>query len=304
MTDTVTALEARTPSPIIFLLGPPGAGKSSFGSRACKELELEFLDLGAAPVAEPAAMDIRSDPERLSRILADRAADVIELPWRLQHDRKALVLARKSGVSLLLWAHPEDLHARSGCDEPLLTPVPRLKVRGGFGRKGTGCREFRRLDRACDETLILVGLPFEEAAEVVRDCIAAIREESGLSPTEREGLDVWAEDWRQDHSTSSHVTKVIVDAMARYLAHLRASGRSPRTVSAIRSDLNAAGHLVLMYDALKGERVLEHFGTPPWELEFERKFTDSPALVSRYHRSLTDFARFLRESGELPNDDG
>lgn len=27
--------------PIIFLLGPPGAGKTTLGSRACKELGLE-----------------------------------------------------------------------------------------------------------------------------------------------------------------------------------------------------------------------------------------------------------------------
>jgi len=43
---------------------------------------------------------------------------------------------------------------------------------------------------------------------------------------------------------------------------------------------------------------------PPWDFEFERKFTDRPALVERYRRSLEGFARFLRESGSLPQDDG
>ena len=304
VTDTGPVIETRAPSPIIFLLGPPGAGKSALGRRACKELGLKFLDLAAKPAADPTTEGIRSDIERFSRVIEDRAADVIELPWPLQHERKALVMTRKLGVPLLLWAHPEDMQARSGREERLFTPVPRLKIRGGFGRNGTGCREFRHLDRACDETLILVDLPFEEAAEAVRDCIAAIREESDASPAEREGLDGWVEDWRQDHGANPRVTKVIVDAMARYLAHLRSTGGSPRTLSGIRSDLNAAGHLVLMYDAPKGARVLECFDGPPWTFEFKRKFTDSPALVARYRRSLEGFARFLRERGELPKDDG
>jgi len=93
--------------------------------------------------------------EWLSRIIADRAVDEIEFPWELQHERKALHLARTSGVPLLLWAHPEDMQARSGRNEPLFTPVPRLKIRGGFGRNGTGCCEFRHLDRACGESLLV-----------------------------------------------------------------------------------------------------------------------------------------------------
>ena len=164
-----TAVPEDHSSPIIILLGPPGVGKSALGRRACSELGLEFLDLGAAPVAATVVDGRRSDLERLTRIVADCAADVVELPWELQHDRQALVLARKSGVPLLLWAHPEDMQARSGRNEPLFTPVPRLKIRGGFGRNGTGCREFRHLDRACGDTLLLVDLPLDEAAKVVRD---------------------------------------------------------------------------------------------------------------------------------------
>jgi hypothetical protein len=282
----------RTPSPIIFLLGPPGAGKSTLGSWVCKELGLVFFDLGEA------------DLGRLSRIVADRAADVIALPWELQHERQVLAFARRSGVALLLWAHPQDMQARSGHNERLFTPVPRLKIRGGFGRNGTGCREFRHLYRACGEALLLVGLSLEESVEAVRDRIADIREEKAETPTEREGLGVWVEDWRHDHGASPRVTKVIVDAMARYLAHLRTTGISPRTRSGVCSDLNAAGHLVAMYDAPKGKRNLECFDGPPWELEFEHKFSDSPALVARYRRSLEGFARFLRDSGDLPNHDG
>ena len=54
-------------TPIVFLLGPPGVGKSALGSWACKEMGLEFVDLAEA------------DLERLSRVVADRAADVVEL---------------------------------------------------------------------------------------------------------------------------------------------------------------------------------------------------------------------------------
>ena len=299
MTATDLPVEA-TLRPMIFLLGPPGAGKTVFGGRACKELGLRFRDLADAPVAVPADA---GDLDRLSRLVADRAADVIELPWPLQQERKALVLARRSGVPLLLWAHPEDMQARSGHAEPLFTPVPRLKIRGGFGRHGTGCREFRHLDRACGETLLLVDLSFEEAAQVVKDGIAEIREEDEASPAEREGLAGWEDDWRQDHDASPRVSRVIIDAMVRYLAHLRTRGGSPRTLSGVRSDLNAAGHLVLMYDAPRGKRILEHFDGPPWEFEFERKLTDSQALVARYRRSLEGFAHFLKGCGDSPKDD-
>jgi hypothetical protein len=140
---------------------------------------------------------------------------------------------------------------------------------------------------------------------VVKGCIAEIRDEHcrQASPAEREGLSGWVEDWRHDHNASPRVANAIVDAMARYLIHLRTRGVSPRTLSSVCSDLNAAGSLVLMYDAPKGKRVVEHFAQPPWEFEFTRKFSDRPNLVARYRRSLEGFARFLRASGELPQDD-
>ena len=130
-----------------------------------------------------------------------------------------------------------------------------------------------------------------------------IRKLSEAPPAEREGLAGWEEDWRHDHGASPRVTKVIIDAMARYLSHLRTQGSSPRTLSSVCADLNAAGHLVLMYDAPRGNRILVYFDEPPWEFEFRRKFTDTPTLVARYRRNLEGFAHFLRESGELPMDD-
>ena len=64
----------------------------------------------------------------------------------------------------------------------------------------------------------------------------------------------------------------------------------------------AARHLVLMYDAPKGKRVLEYFDGPPWTFEFKRKFTDNPNILARYGRSLEGFARFLKESGDIVDD--
>jgi hypothetical protein len=150
---------------------------------------------------------------------------------------------------------------------------------------------------------MLVDLALEEAAEALRDCVAEIREENHAPPAEREGLAGWVEDWHQQHGATPQVTKVIVDAMARHLAHLRATGTSPRTLTGVCADLNAAGQLVVMYGMLEANRLMEQFAAPPYPFEFERKVTDHPALVARYCRNLDGFARFLRERGELPNGD-
>lgn len=182
------------------------------------------------------------------------------------------------------------MQARSGRVERLFTPVPRLEVRGGFGRTVTGCREFGA-STGLPQDAAPRGPVARRGAEILTDCIAEVRE---ASPTEREGLDEWAESWHQDFGANPRVTRVIVDAMARYLAHLRASGGSPRALSAVRSDLNAAGYLVSKYDAPKGKNALGYFLEPPWVFEFERNVTDNPTLVARYQRNLEKFALFLR----------
>lgn len=275
------------PAPIVLLAGPHGSGKSGLGSRACAALGLRFLDLASLPLPEQ-----RARLEAWARRKEDEPpADVVALPVELQAQTGALRLARRVGVLLGLWAHPLEMQARSGRAEPLFTPARGLTTHGGFGREGTRCPEFRRLDRACDSLLFLRGLSLEEAVRELRD---ALREER-RTPLQREGdPDGWATAWREDYEADPRAAKLLARTMSDHLDHLRAQGASPRTLTGIESDLDAAASLVFAYHAPKGKRVLDHFQDVPCELEYGRRFSDSPAAMERYRRSLEGLARFLQ----------
>ena len=282
--------------PLIFLIGPPGSGKSSLGKEVCQNLELRFVDLSTPEINEKSLL---SQKEMLTEVINKRSADVIALPWSLQEDKGVQKLARRFGVMLLLWAHPLDMQARSGHSEPFFTPSPRIKTKGGFGRNGTGCREFRRLDNASDEVLILVGSSFDEAADELQEYIVSIREEGSESPIVRAGLSSLVDDWHQDYDISKDIVTIIVHAMARYILYLRSEGKSSRTLSGVYSDLEAAGMLVISYDyptKAKAAEILDLFSAPPWTIEFKRKFSDSPNAIARYERNLKGFARFLKSA--------
>ncbi len=283
--------------PMIFLGGPPGSGKTTVGAKACQNLELRFIDFSTPEINE---RPLSSQKEILTEAINNESAEVIALPWSLQEDRSVQKLIRRLGVLLLLWAHPLDMQARSGHLEPLFTPSPRIKTKGGFGRNGTGCREFRRLYNAADEVLLLPGSSFDEAVDDLESYIADIREEALEPPVVRAGLSDWVNDWYEDYDISKDIIKIIVDAMARYILYLRSKGKSPRTLSGVYSDLQAAGMLVMSYDDPEegtASEILDLFSSPPWTIEFKRKFSDSPNAMARYERNLEGFADFL----ESPN---
>ncbi len=284
---------------MIFLTGPPGAGKTALGRNVCAELGLKFLDFSHPTNAE-------AERQALEAAIKDRSAAVIALSWSLQQHPAVLALTRRSGVVLLLWAHPLDMQTRSGYLQPLFTPAKKLKTRGGFGRNGTRCREFRHLDRACHETLMLVDAPLEKAAEDLKNYILWIGRMQSEPPAVQEGLITWVKDWQGDFNANRQAAEIIVDAMARYTIHLKSQGVSSRKLSGVYSDLDAAGMLVMMYDAPKGKnakRILRNFYGPPWAFEFKRKFSDSSSAITRYERNLEGFTRFLQQSGLLPKED-
>ncbi|WP_321416939.1 AAA family ATPase [uncultured Desulfobacter sp.] len=282
--------------PMIFLCGPPGSGKTTVGAKACQNLELRFIDLSTPEIDEK---PLSSQKEICMEAINNRSADVIALPWSFQEDRSVRKWIRSLGALLLLWAHPLDMQARSGRSEPLFTPSPRIKTKGGFGRNGTGCREFRRLNNAADEVLLLIGRSLDEAVDDLEGYIVDIRQEALEPPMVRAGLSDWVDDWYEDYDVRKDIINIVVDAMARYILYLQSEGKSPRTLSGVYSDLQASGMLVMSYDYPEEgttSEILDLFSFPPWTIEFKRKFSNSPNAIARYERNLEGFANFLKSS--------
>lgn len=289
-----TRVSQRHDAPMVFLVGPPGSGKSALGRRICTELGLRFVDL----------VDDGSTDAALQELVRARGADVVTLPWAPARDARWLDLCRRSGEAVALWAHPLDMQARSGHAESLFTPVKRLRTRGGFGRSGTGCSEHRHLERACEHMLLLVGLSEEVAAQELKALVEDLRSPKELLPAERERLLGWCGNWRDDFSADTRACEILVDAMARFTMHLKARGTSPRTMSGVYRDLNAAGFLVMCCDAPKEKAVLDSFGSGASEYEFRRKISDSPRALARFRSTWDAFGTFLRDSGMLDGGDG
>jgi hypothetical protein len=295
LVEATSGAEGRTrvsqphDAPLVFLVGPPGSGKSVLGRRVCTPLGLRFVDL----------VDDGSTDAVLQELVRARSADVVTLPWAPARDVHWLDLCRRSGETVALWAHPLDMQARSGHSESLFTPVKRLRTRGGFGRSGTGGSEYRHLERTCGHVLLLVGLSEEIAAQELKALVDDLRSPEELSPAERERLLGWCGNWRDDFNADVRACEILVDAMARFTMYRKARGTSPRTMSGIYRDLNAAGFLVMCCDAPKGKDVLDSFGSGPSKYEFRRKISDSPHALARFRSTCDAFGRFLRDSGML-----
>ena len=65
---------------MIFLAGPPGAGKTVLGNKVCAELNLRFIDFSNS--SKPQAID--AEMQALEAAIEDHSADVIALSWGLQ----------------------------------------------------------------------------------------------------------------------------------------------------------------------------------------------------------------------------
>ena len=272
---------------IIFLAGPPGSGKSSLGRRVCDELGLDFVDI---PDGEGARVEVDA-------VIRTGSAQVVALPWPLIGDRPCLEACRKAGEIIGLWAHPDEMQRRSGRTEQMFTPVTRLK--SGFGRNGTGCPEYRKLARKCEYTLLLVGLTEEQSAEELRDAIQELRDHEARSPAEVVGIDDWGDYWHDGLGGNAEACAILVDAMARFVIHLKERGKSPRMISGMLGDLNAAGILVVMYEDPQPDNALACFDTDAPEFEFCRKFSDSPRATARFDSTWKAFRTWLRSTGEL-----
>ena len=291
-------LDLQQQPPMIFLVGPPGAGKSTLGESACAVLDLHFLDLSTPAIND---QPFASQKKVLVDAINNRSGDIIALPWTLQQDKGIRQLVRQSGMLLLLWAHPLEMQARSGLSGSLFTPSRKMKTREGFGRTGTRCREFRSLERIADRVLILAGSSFDEGLSGLRDQITYMRREDLEPAIVQVGLSGLADEWAGSYHIDRNITTLIVDAMSRYLLHLRSQGKSTRTLSGVHLDLQAAGILVIKYDYPRDKNaaeILDLFSSPPWTIEFKRIFSDSPNAITRYKRNLKGFARFLEESRE------
>jgi hypothetical protein len=268
---------------VLFLLGPPGSGKTALGTAACARLGLRFVD---APDHAP------SDARTVESAAMD--ADVVALPWELQSDAAIVRAARRLGTTVALWAHPETLQARAR--QPIAFTARRgLVTGGGFGRHGTSCLEYRRLERACDFMLDLEGLSEPEAVDELASTITEVRsEQQPGARLDAIRADVEEELHEEHGPRHASAVKTLAHAMARHLWAREAAGASPRSLHAVRSDLHAAAMLVLMYEPVNDERILDPFRHgAPYVYEFRRKFSDSPRLVARYEKSLRAFADFL-----------
>jgi hypothetical protein len=263
----------------IFLLGPPGVGKTTLGTRACSELTVPFRPYESIESA-------------LS--WAEVLPCVLEVPWEEALEPRMLERLRKAGVTIALWDHPERMQARASRPYTLRGSTALVRP-GTYGRRGTSCVEFRRLDRGCDHVRLIDGLSLDEACEELRSTI-----EDAWTDGSAEELEAWTDEfvrlWRADTTVKKPAAQPLAAAMAEFLLASKRAGASARAMRALESDLHVGG-LLYFYDgdSTTAARALASFaaGAAGDSTRFARKITDRPAAVARYERALAAFASFL-----------
>lgn len=260
----------------IYLVGPPGSGKSSLGAAACRQLGLTFAE---TPEAGPLAV-----------------AAVVTLPWSRMGDSSLRREARKAGILLGLWAHPLQLAQRSSRPYWCVPSRP-MTTDQGYGRTGDGTREHRQLVRHCHTVLDFRKVAEAQAVVELAEVLVDLR--TPRDPLEQRLSDVrdWAMDCAADNGVSSRTVEIAARAVAEWLLEVEAAGASPRKLSGLESDLQAALMLVCMFDRPTPATVLRCFGTPPHTYEFGRKFSGTDAALRRYEAQLGAFGEWLLRRG-------
>ena len=260
----------------IFLLGPPGSGKTSTGGLAAARLGLTFVDVQQG---------------RLDEVLIAASADVVTVPWSCKATRGLARQLRTRGLLLGLWVHPLTLLERS-TPPYRCVPSARLKTQGGFGRTGTATQEYRWLDRHADAVLELDDLTAEEAAALLAEELTLLRQPVDVAADLAAKMRRATRHVLSDYGASPAAQDTLFEAMGSFVAAELALGLSPRAQKAMVSDLEVAAMMAWYYTTPTKVDVLAEVCRPSISL-FRRKFGASEAAARRFERTLERFRSYL-----------
>ncbi len=265
------------PARPIFLLGPPGVGKTELGARACAALGWTF-----APFAG----------------IDETNASVLEVPWETLLAPRMLESLRRRGTTAALWDRPERMQARASRPY-VLRPSTAITTPGSYGRRGTSCVEYRRLERGAEYVLLIDELTLDEAVKELTDVFTEAATDHAAE--DRDAFaDHLVELWGQDTNAPAKSARALADAMAEFLVARSAAGISERTERALESDLHVGGLLYFTYHRGTPGQVLARFAAGATDTSaFARKITDRPASVARFERAMRAFGEFLRARTEV-----
>ena len=138
---------------------------------------------------------------------------------------------------------------------------------------------------------------FDEALAALRETLLGLVPAAGQSPVQEAGMRRLGRGLAEGVERRSRGHRNAGGRHGPLRAGVEGPGTSPRSLNAVVDDLAAMAYLILSYEAPRGRKVLQAVDKAPWEYEFGRKWSDSPALVARYRRTTGNFARFLARVG-------